>query len=350
MSHDIRTPMNAVLGFTNLAIQAGGDTEKTQDYLSKIKISGNHLLGIVNEVLEISRIESGQTKLDESVWSIADIVRETDIIIRDQALAKKQEFSIDIWQVQDMYIYCDKLRVKEILVNLLGNAVKYTQTGGSISLRIIQKPCEKENFGNYEIHVKDNGCGMSEEFRQKIFEPFERQANSTISGIQGTGLGMTIIKGFVDAMGQRIAEAPEKSEEQKTISCSPEFFAGKRVLLVEDNSMNREIATAILEEAGFKVDTAENGAIAVEKVTYYPEGFYDVILMDIQMPVMDGYTATRKIRSLENKAIAKIPIIAVSANAFDEDRQTSLEAGMNGHLAKPIVVDELLEVLGGILE
>lgn len=167
MSHDIRTPMNAVLGFTNLAIQAGGDTEKTQDYLSKIKISGNHLLGIVNEVLEISRIESGQTKLDESVWSIADIVKETDIIIRDQALAKKQEFSIDIWQVQDMYIYCDKLRVKEILVNLLGNAVKYTQTGGSISLRIIQKPCEKENFGNYEIHVKDNGCGMSEEFLQK---------------------------------------------------------------------------------------------------------------------------------------------------------------------------------------
>ena len=370
MSHDIRTPMNAVLGFTNLAIQAGGDTEKTQDYLSKIKISGNHLLGIVNEVLEISRIESGQTKLDESVWSIADIVRETDIIIRDQALAKKQEFSIDIWQVQDMYIYCDKLRVKEILVNLLGNAVKYTQTGGSISLRIIQKPCEKENFGNYEIHVKDNGCGMREEFLQKIFEPFERQANSTISGIQGTGLGMTIIKGFVDAMGgtidikseenkgteiivrlcQRIAEAPEKSEEQKTISCSPELFAGKRVILVEDNSMNREIATAILEEAGFKVDTAENGAIAVEKVTYYPEGFYDVILMDIQMPVMDGYTATRKIRSLENKAIAKIPIIAVSANAFDEDRQTSLEAGMNGHLAKPIVVDELWEVLGGILE
>jgi signal transduction histidine kinase/BarA-like signal transduction histidine kinase len=370
MSHDIRTPMNAVLGFTNLAIQAGGDTEKTQDYLSKIKISGNHLLGIVNEVLEISRIESGQTKLDESVWSIADIVRETDIIIRDQALAKKQEFSIDIWQVQDMYIYCDKLRVKEILVNLLGNAVKYTQTGGSISLRIIQKPCEKENFGNYEIHVKDNGCGMSEEFLQKIFEPFERQANSTISGIQGTGLGMTIIKGFVDAMGgtidikseenkgteiivrlcQRIVEAPEKSEEQKTISCSPELFVGKRVLLVEDNSMNREIATAILEEAGFKVDTAENGAIAVEKVTYYPEGFYDVILMDIQMPVMDGYTATRKIRSLENKAIAKIPIITVSANAFDEDRQTSLEAGMNGHLVKPIVVDELLEVLGGILE
>ena len=234
---------------------------------------------------------------------------------------------------------------------------------------IIQKPCEKENFGNYEIHVRDNGCGMSEEFLQKIFEPFERQANSTISGIQGTGLGMTIIKGFVDAMGgtidiiseenkgteiivrlcQRIAEAPKESEEQKKISCSPEAFAGKRVLLVEDNDMNREIATAILEETGFKVDTAENGAIAVEKVTYYPEGFYDVILMDIQMPVMDGYTATRKIRSLENKAIAKIPIVAISANAFDEDREASLAAGMNGHLAKPIVVEELLEMLGGII-
>ena len=203
--------------------------------------------------------------------------RETIPMFQNQVkpyLAKKQEFSIDIWQVQDMYIYCDKLRVKEILVNLLGNAVKYTQTGGSISLRIIQKPCEKENFGNYEIHVKDNGCGMSEEFRQKIFEPFERQANSTISGIQGTGLGMTIIKGFVDAMGgtidikseenkgteiivrlcQRIAEAPEKSEEQKTISCSPEFFAGKRVLLVEDNDLNREIASEIIGMTGASVE------------------------------------------------------------------------------------------------
>ena len=370
MSHDIRTPMNAVLGFTNLAIQAGGDTEKTQDYLSKIKISGNHLLGIVNEVLEISRIESGQTKLDESVWSIADIVRETDIIIRDQALAKKQEFSIDIWRVQDMYIYCDKLRVKEILVNLLGNAVKYTQTGGTISLQIIQKPCEKENFGNYEIHVKDNGCGMSEEFLQKIFEPFERQANSTISGIQGTGLGMTIIKGFVDAMGgtidikseenkgteiivrlcQRIAEAPEEPEEQKTISCSPELFAGKRVFLVEDNSMNREIATAILEEAGFKVDTAENGAIAVEKVTYYPEGFYDVILMDIQMPKMNGYKATQAIRNLPDKDKACIPIIAMTANAFEEDKREAIAAGMNGHIAKPIQVDTLLAMLVEVIK
>lgn len=369
MSHDIRTPMNAVLGFTNLAIQAGDDTEKIQDYLSKIQISGNHLLGIVNEVLEISRIESGQTKLDETVCNIADIVNETDVIIRAQALEKKQEFTIDIWQVQDMYVYCDKLRAKEILVNLLGNAVKYTQTGGRISLRIIQQPCEQEGYGNYEIHVKDNGCGMSQEFLQKIFVPFERQANSTISGIQGTGLGMTIIKGFVDAMNgtidiiseenkgtevivrlrHKLAEAPQTEDTQEPAAYPKEFFAGKRILLVEDNSLNREIAIAILEEAGLKVDSAENGAIAVEKVANSRSGYYDAVLMDIQMPIMDGHTATRQIRALKNQSLARIPIIAVSANAFDEDMEASYEAGMNGHLAKPIIVSELFETLGDIL-
>ena len=369
MSHDIRTPMNAVIGFTNLAIQAGDNTAKVQDYLSKIQVSGNHLLGIVNEVLEISRIESGQTKLDETVCNIADIINETDIIIRDQALEKKQEFTIDIWQIQNMYIYCDKLRVKEILVNLLGNAVKYTQSGGKISLRIIQQPCDQEGYGDYEIHVKDNGCGMSQEFLQRIFIPFERQQNSTISGIQGTGLGMTIIKGFVDAMNgtiniiseegkgteiivkirHRLAEPPQEKDESETLQYPPELFAGKRILLVEDNSLNREIATAILEEAGLKVDIAENGAIAVEKVSASSPGYYDAILMDIQMPVMDGYTATRHIRALENKSRVRIPIIAVSANAFDEDMEASYEAGMNGHIAKPIIVSELLETLGCIL-
>lgn len=369
MSHDIRTPMNAVLGFTELAIQAEDDTVRIQDYLSKIKIAGNHLLGIVNEVLEISRIESGQTKLDETVCSISDIVKETDIIIREQAQEKKQDLSIDIWNVDDLYIYCDKLRVKEILVNLLGNAVKYTQTGGNISLRIIQTPCDREGYGNYEIHVKDNGCGMSQEFLKKVFVPFERQANSTISGIQGTGLGMTIIKGFVDAMGgtiditseenkgteivvhlcQRIAEPPAKSDEKEAVSYPPELFAGKRILLAEDNSMNREIASAILEEAGLIVDTVENGAIAVLNVSDHPPRYYDAVLMDIQMPVMDGYTAARKIRELPNPFQANIPIIAVSANAFDEDRKASYEAGMNGHLAKPIIVSELMETLGKIL-
>ena len=320
-------------------------------------------------MLEISRIESGQTKLDETVCSISDIVKETDIIIREQAQEKKQDLSIDIWNVDDLYIYCDKLRVKEILVNLLGNAVKYTQTGGNISLRIIQTPCDREGYGNYEIHVKDNGCGMSQEFLKKVFVPFERQANSTISGIQGTGLGMTIIKGFVDAMGgtinitseenkgteivvhlcQRIAEPPAKSDEKEAVSYPPELFAGKRILLAEDNSMNREIASAILEEAGLIVDTVENGAIAVLNISDHPPRYYDAVLMDIQMPVMDGYTAARKIRELPNPFQANIPIIAVSANAFDEDRKASYEAGMNGHLAKPIIVSELMETLGKIL-
>lgn len=369
MSHDIRTPMNAVLGFTDLAIQAGNDTAKIQDYLEKIRISGNHLLGIVNEVLEISRIESGQTKLDETVCSISDIVTETDVIIREQALKKNQEFSIDIWKVQDLYIYCDKLRIKEILVNLLGNAVKYTQNGGQISLCMIQTPCERNGYGNYEIHVKDNGCGMSQEFLKKIFVPFERQANSTISGIQGTGLGMPIVKGFVDAMGgtidiiseenkgteiivhlcQRLAKPSDKRKKTEKLSYPPEFFAGKRILLVEDNSMNREIASAILEEAGLIVDIAENGAVAVKKISHCSSGFYDAVLMDIQMPVMDGYTAARKIRALPDPSLARIPIIAISANAFDEDKEASRQAGMNAHLAKPIIISELLDTLGKIL-
>ena len=369
MSHDIRTPINAVLGFTDLAIQAGDNTEKIQDYLSKIRVSGSHLLAIVNEVLEISRIESGQTKLDEAVCNLEEIIKETDIIIRDQALEKKQEFNIDIWQVQNMYVYCDKLRVKEILVNILGNAVKYTQIGGKISLWIFQTPCEEEGYGNYEIHVKDNGCGMSKEFLKKIFIPFERQENSTISGIQGTGLGMTIIKDFVDAMGGTIdiesepgegteitvnlcfkfAEAEPEKTKKEAAPYPSDFFAGKRILLAENNRMNREIAVAILEDAGLKVDVAENGKIAVDKISYYPPGFYTAVLMDIQMPVMDGYTATREIRALPNPSISKIPIIAVSANAFDEDREASRRAGMNGHLAKPIVVSDLLEILANII-
>lgn len=368
MSHDIRTPMNAVVGFTNLAIQAGDDTEKVRDYLSKIQVSGNHLLGIVNEVLEISRIESGQTKLDETVCSLSDIVQETNVIIGNQALARKQEFTIDISGVQNEFVYCDKLRMKEILVNLLSNSVKYTRVGGNISLSIIQRTCQKEGYGSYEFCVKDNGCGMSEEFQKKVFLPFERQATSTVSGVQGTGLGMTIIKGFVDLMGGtialrseenkgteitvnlclKLAEAPEKKEPPMP-SYPEEYFQGKRLLLAEDNALNREIAVAILEEMGLEVEIAENGEIAVQKVGKAQAGYYAAVLMDIQMPVMDGYTATRKIRKLGDKRLASIPIIAVSANAFDEDREASQAAGMNGHLAKPIIPAELLKTLSEVL-
>lgn len=368
MSHDIRTPMNAVVGFTNLAIQSGDDSEKVQDYLSKIKVSSEHLLGIVNEVLEISRIESGQTKLDENICSIRDIVDETSVIISNQAQEKNQIFTIDISQIQNYYIYCDKLRMKEILVNLLGNSVKYTQTGGRISLRILQFPCKHKDYGNYEIRVKDNGCGMSKEFQKKVFLPFERQSTSTVSGVQGTGLGMTIIKGFVDLMGgtiqidseenkgteivvklcQRLADAPAKISQTREFY-PPEIFAGKRILLAEDNILNREIAVAILEDSGLLVDVAENGAIAVEKIIKSSPGYYTAVLMDIQMPVMDGYTATRKIRELSDPDLAEIPVIAVSANAFDEDREASKEAGMDGHLVKPISAEELMLTLGKII-
>ena len=348
--------------------QAGDDKAKVQDYLSKIQVSGNHLLGIVNEVLEISRIESGQTRLEEAPCSIADIVNETDVIIREQALEKKQEFLTDISEVQDLYVFCDKLRVKEILVNLLSNSVKYTQTGGKISLRILQLPCEKGGYGNYEIRVKDNGCGMSPDFLKRVFQPFERQASTTISGVQGTGLGMTIVKGFVEIMGgnieirskekkgteilvklqYRLAEEPQQTAVPE-VEYPAELFAGKRILLAEDNVLNREIAVAILEETGFQVEIAENGAVAVERVKAAPAGYYDAVLMDIQMPVMDGYAATRAIRALEEPGRSDIPVIAVSANAFDEDMEASREAGMNGHLAKPIIVPELLEMLGKIL-
>lgn len=392
MSHDIRTPMNAVIGFTNLAIQTDNDPGKVQEYLSKILISSKHLLGIVNNVLEISRIESGQMDLEETQCNLLDIVNETDVIIRTQAQNRNQIFTIDVSQLQDSIVFCDKLRVKEILVNLLGNAVKYTPRGGTISLTVQQLPCSYEALGNYEIRVKDNGCGMSTEFLKKVFLPFERQSDSTKSGIQGTGLGMSITKGFVDMMNGtidvlseenkgtefivrlqfRLADpsAANSSPEKTGTSCASSVssiekvenfndtelsshnelhFAGKRLLLVEDNELNREIAATVLAEAGFKVDIAENGAIAVIKIADSPAGYFDAVLMDIQMPVMDGYTATRQIRLLKEHGGDTVPVIALSANAFEEDKKASFEAGMNGHLAKPINVIELLETLSILL-
>ena len=387
MSHDIRTPMNAVLGFANLAMNAGEDVDKIREYLSKIVSSGNHLLGIVNDVLELSRIESGQTRLDEQPNSIPEVVEEVDVIIRQRAQERQQHLTVDISQVQDTYVYCDRLRIKEILVNLLDNAVKFTPEGGEISLTVLQQPSSSEIIGNYEIRVKDNGCGMSQEFLQKIFIPFERASDSTVSNIKGTGLGMPIVKRFVDMMGgtidilseenkgteiivrlsHRLAKiVPGQSEkviseqteergdsknrtEQKQKQTAQTQFAGKRLLMAEDNELNREIAVTILEDAGFKVDTAENGAVALKKLQSAGEGYYAAVLMDIRMPVMDGYTATKAIRNLEDAALAGIPVIAISANAFEEDKVASFEAGMNGHLAKPIDAKNLLKMLEEML-
>lgn len=389
MSHDIRTPMNAVVGFTNLAIKSESDTEKVHEYLTKILVSSNHLLGIVNDVLEISRIESGQTKLEEAPCRIDDIVAEADVIIREQAQEKRQKLIVDFSGIRNHYVVCDKLRVKEILVNLLGNSVKFTPAGGNVSLSVIQLDEETmqadpllaaaANRGSiantlskiacYEFCVKDTGCGMSPEFLKKIFEPFEREFSTTASGIGGTGLGMPIVKSFVDMMGGTIdiqskesagttitvrltfqVEAEPNLQETTSMEERPQqnHFSGKRILLAEDNELNREIAAAVLEEAGFLVESAENGAEALKIIQEASENYFDAVLMDIQMPVMDGYTATQKIRQLAGKR-GTIPIIAVSANAFNEDKAAALQVGMNGHLPKPIDSAKLIQTLDRLM-
>ena len=369
MSHDIRTPLNAVIGFTELAHKEE-NMDHIKDYLSKINLSGNHLLEIVNEVLEISRIESGQTKLEEKVWDLKEIVKEVEVIITEQAKEKRQAFHVDIEEIKDSYIYCDKLRIKEILLNLLGNSVKFTNEEGKISLTIRQKHYDAEGFGCYQMIVQDNGCGMSQEFIDKIFEPFEREYTSTDSGIEGTGLGMPIVKHFVDMMNGTIrilskenegtkiivefkfclANQDMKQEENENLSKDPYHFKEKRLMLVEDNELNREITEEVLKEAGFQVDSVENGKEAIKQLTAEPVGYYDLILMDIQMPVMDGYEATRQIRNLEDQKYAAIPIIALSANAFEEDKESSYMAGMNEHLAKPMDVNKLMKILKHVLK
>lgn len=371
MSHDIRTPLNAVLGFTTLALNTDNKPDKQKDYLSKILVSGNHLLAIVNDVLEISRIESGQTQLNEDACNIKDVIKEVQIIINEQASEKNQDFTIDISRIQNPYIFCDKLRIKEILVNLLGNSVKFTPKGGHISLFIQQIPSLEPGYVLYETRIKDDGCGMSPAFMEKMFQPFERAQNSTSSGIPGTGLGLSITKRFVDLMDgdifvdstenegteftirikHRIAQQESVSDsDQTTVFTDNTAFTGKRILLAEDNELNREITSTLLQTVGFDVDTAENGSVTVEKLKAAPAGFYTAILMDIQMPVMDGYEATRQIRRLSDARLAQIPIIAVSANAFAEDKDASLAAGMNEHIGKPIDAEKLLELLDAILQ
>lgn len=502
MSHDIRTPMNAIIGFTNLALNDVNDTEKVSEYLSKIKASSSHLLSLINDVLEMSRIESGKIELDESLCSLPKILHDLNTIIIGQAEAKQQELFMDAVGVMNENIICDKLRLNQILLNLLSNAIKYTQAGGKIFVKISQHEGAPEGYGAYEIRVKDNGMGMAPEFAATVFEAFTRERTSTISGIQGTGLGMAITKRIVDLMhgtidvisevgkgsefivkaNFRIADEDEQDfsiEELKGIhalvvdddfdacdgvakmlstfgmhpswtmsgkeavlrtrhsaemgeefglyvidwklpdlggievvrqirrlvgnkptillmtaydwlsvrdealeagvnafcnkpvfmselhqtlvntvgkrmqneSKQEEFpdFTGRKILLVDDIDVNREIGTAILEMNGFEVETAEDGANAVEILQKKGAGYYDVVLMDVQMPVMNGYEATKKIRELSDRRLANVPILAMTANAFDEDRVAALDAGMNGHIAKPIDVPKLMEELKRVL-
>ena len=503
MSHDIRTPMNAIIGFTSLAAAHIDNTEQVQDYLSKITTSSNHLLSLINDVLDMSRIESGKVKIEEKETSLPEIMHDLKTIVQADITSKQLEFYIDTADVVNEHVLCDKLRLNQVLLNLLSNAMKFTKPGGIVSVRILQKGNAPEGCASYEFQVKDTGIGMSKEFLEHVFEPFEREQTSTVSGIQGTGLGMAITKNIVDMMGGKISVDSEigkgstfhvelqfktcsgsvrqevipelnglralvadddfntcssvtkmlstigmrpdwttsgkeavlrtrLAEEQNdlysayiidwlmpdmngievvrrirgiigeetpiiiltaydwsdieeearnagvTAFCSkPIFlselrealespftnpgaekdapeesisFEGKKILLVEDNELNQEIAVEILQEAGFVLDVADDGAVAVDKMKSAKPGQYDLILMDIQMPIMDGYEATGQIRGLEDPEIAGIPIIAMTANAFEEDKKAAADAGMNGHIAKPIDVPILLDVLGEILK
>ena len=502
MSHDIRTPMNAIIGFTALALTHIERREQVEEYLKKIMSSGNHLLSLINDVLDMSRIESGKIRLDEQPCSLPDIMHGLRNILQADIHAKQLDLYMDAVDVQNEEICCDRLRLNQLLLNLLSNAVKYTPAGGMVSMKIIEKPGAPEGYANFEFHVKDNGIGMSEEFVSHIFEPFERERNSTISGIQGTGLGMAITKNIVDLMNgsievksrqavgtecivslplrlnanqkepQAIPELQnlralvvdddfntcdsvscmlqqiglraewtlsgkeavlrtrqaimrndpyyvyiidwmlpdmngvevarrvrqemgedvpiivltaydwadiedEARQAGVTAFCSKPLFLSElrgclhaivsadkneqkseqkkgplrtgRILLAEDNVLNQEIATAILDEAGFTTEVAENGQVAVQMLEGSEPGYYQLVLMDVQMPVMNGYEATRKIRELPDPALSAIPILAMTANAFEEDKQAALQSGMDGHIAKPIDIQKLLETLDRIL-
>ena len=501
MSHDIRTPMNAIIGFSTLAASNVENTEKVKDYLAKILSSSNHLLSLINDILDMSRIESGKINLEETEANLSEMLHDLKTIISGQIHAKQLELYMDVMDVTNEDVFCDKTRLNQVLLNLLSNAIKFTLPGGTVSVRVKQIHNAPEGKGLYEIRVKDTGIGMSHEFAEHIFEPFERERTSTVSKIQGTGLGMSISKNIIDMMGGTIevrteqdkgtefiirlelrlqsgARSEEKIRELEglkalvvdddfntcdsvtrmlakvgmrsewtlfgkeavlrakqsmemndafhayiidwrlpdmngievtrqirslgddtpiiiltaydwtdievearaagvTAFCSkPMFmsdlretllsalgqqetkeegilpdaskadgFKGKRLLLAEDNELNREIAVEILGEYGFHIDIAENGLEALTKVSASKPGDYDLVLMDIQMPVMDGYEATQQIRSLRDAAQSSIPIIAMTANAFDEDRKAAGECGMDGFISKPIDMKEVIEVL-----
>ena len=504
MSHDIRTPMNAIIGFTTLAVSNIDNQERVKDYLTKTLSSSRHLLALINDILDMSRIESGKLHLEETEVNLAEMLHDIKTIVSGQIYAKQLELYMDVLDVADEDVYCDRTRMGQILLNLLSNAIKFTPAGGTVSVRIRQLAGTVRDCAQYEFRVRDNGIGMSPEFAQKIFEPFERERTSTVSRIQGTGLGMAITRNIVEMMGGTIKVQTEKNRGSEFIICLPlrvqtgsrreekiaelaglkalvvddDFntcdsvaklltrvgmraewtlsgreavlrarqsielgdpcrayiidwrlpdmngievtrqirslnddtpiiiltaydwsdieaeakaagvtafcskpmflsdlrdtlltaighmqtaeeqdilpgknadFRGRHILLVEDNELNREIAMTILHEYGFLVDIAENGAVAVEKVRTSDPGRYDLVLMDVQMPVMDGYTATRRIRALKDPARAAVPIVAMTANVFEEERKQAFDCGMNGFLSKPIVVEELIDALKGIM-
>ena len=382
MSHDIRTPMNAIIGYIELSkrLQENCKTcerpkcpdeipKKLGEFLHKIEASSQHLLALINDILEMGRIESGKFELEFNNANLIEIFNDVSDMFSNQMQSKNINFKVDTSNVKNRYVICDKVRLDRVLLNLLSNAYKFTPKEGNISLKLRQFGGD-DKYGKYEIRVKDSGIGMSPEFAATVFESFTRERTSTVSGIQGTGLGMAITKSIIDLMKGTIEvitapnkgtefvinlnlelqpvidEEMESSDNDSTESKKEEIdFTQKKILLVDDIEVNREIATMILMQAGFKVETAVNGKDAVDKIAASQPGDYDVILMDIQMPIMNGYEAAQAIRQLDNPKLANIPIIAMTANAFSEDIQAAKNAGMNNHIAKPIDVNKMMETL-----
>lgn len=380
MSHDIRTPMNAIMGFTALAQNHIDDKRTVQGYLGKILSAGQHLLNLINDILDMSRIESGKIQLQEDEVSLKEVVLEIESLM--QAIINEKNLHFEIREdIVDNYVFCDKLRLNQVLINLLGNAVKFTPEGGSVTLDIKQEMVAPEGYGVYFFKVKDTGIGIAKDFHDKIFEAFEREKVTEQSGIQGTGLGLAITKNIVEMMGGRISleseigkgteftvkvmfalldvdedemivDSFEKKEEKlvKEREERKDLFQNRKILVVEDNSLNREIARILLSEEGFIVEEAVNGQEAVDILSHAGDNEYALILMDIQMPVLDGYETTKIIRNLSNRVLAHTPIIAMTANAFEEEKKKALSCGMNGHVSKPIDINVLFKTIEGIMK
>ena len=364
MSHDIRTPMNAMKGYTDMAKRHIDDKAKVLDCLSKIEIAENHLLKLINEVLDMSRIEAGKVTLGRDPVDLLE--RFNDIMTIATAEANSKAISLEgkILNISDRFVFTDEARMNQIILNVIGNAIKYTDKDGKVIFTIEQLG-KSDRFGTYRFVVEDTGIGMSAEYLNHVFEEFSREQNTTHSKIEGTGLGMSMVKEFVDMMDGTINIQSEKNKGTRVIftlpfkRCSEDVIRklslpevndqislkGKRILVVEDLELNREIAVEMLQDEGIIADSAENGQIAYEKVKNSKPGTYDLIFMDVQMPVMDGYESTRAIRAIPDSRLSRIPIVAMTANAFEEDRQEAIAAGMDEHLAKPVTPEKIREII-----
>lgn len=361
MSHDIRTPMNGIIGMTKIAKDHIQEPTRVTDCMDKICVASNHLLSLVNDILDVSKMESGKFDLTPVPFNVCEMLENIQVVVQENASANQVSMQIDYSNVVHRDIIGSELNVKRVIMNLVSNAVKYNKKDGKVTLLAYEKSID-DTHSNYIFEIIDNGIGMSKEFLEHIFEPFSRENEGIKETASGTGLGMTIVKNLTEQLGGRISveselgvgstfivnipmEINENPQEETEEESEEDSLDGMSILLVEDNALNQEIATYVLEEAGAEVTTAENGDAAVCTFTHYPPGTFDVILMDIMMPIMDGYMATKEIRGLDRKDAQSIPIIAMTANAFSEDVKKALDAGMNDHLAKPVEAKKMTSTI-----